>query len=70
MLAKFDLNSKSDMARYFKNLEQQGIAEAKKAMLRSSHLMTCPICKAQVSVKVGSNICPNCQTPIELKPNF
>lgn len=70
MAKKYNINSKSDMRRFQKDLEKIVKDEAVSTVMKEKYEVTCPHCQANIKVPVGKSSCPNCRNPIDLKLNI
>lgn len=63
---KYNLNSKSSMRKFARDLEKNVMAQAKSTILNGTHQITCPNCKHTFGAHVGKNICPFCRKTVDL----
>lgn len=66
MSKKCDLSSKSDMRKFFKDIESEVMDEAKRSVLEDGIDYDCPKCSREFTAKHGSNICPYCGYAFQL----
>ncbi len=63
----YDINKKSDMNKLFTDFKKQGLEIAKNQINARQYKIECPQCKAKITVKSGSNICPFCKHNFDVK---
>lgn len=56
----YNMNSKSDMRKFMKDLESSVVKDIKDQMASISYDYTCPNCNHAISVRVGNNTCSYC----------
>ena len=66
----YNINSKSDMKRFMKDLEKQVYSNAEQQLYSQNYDVECPHCHSKVSVPAGKSICPICRNTIELNLNI
>ena len=57
-MSTYNLSSKSDMKRFFKDMEKQ--------LVEMLHEIKCPNCGNKISVKAGNNVCKHCSAEIDV----
>lgn len=67
MPKKYNLNSKSDMRKFQKDLENSILDSARKSVSLGRYDINCPHCKMLFSAKKGMNVCPHCRKTVDLK---
>lgn len=70
MSRTYKLGSKSDMRRFYKDLEKTIMKEATSALMKKKYKISCPHCNSQVEVHVGKNSCPICHKTIDFQLNI
>ena len=66
MTKKYDISNKSDMRNLVRDIKSTAMNEIKEQVLNMSYPVTCPNCKAAVSIPPGLNYCPICRAEINL----
>ncbi len=66
MAKKYDIGSSSDMRRFTEDLQSTVMDKARQHVLTRNYDISCPHCKASVSVPVGKSVCPLCRKEINL----
>lgn len=70
MKKNYNLNSKSDMKRYLKDLKKQVYSTVEKEALSQEYEVECPSCHNKISVRSGKNYCPVCNEEINFSLNI
>lgn len=70
MSKKYNLNSKSDMRKFQRDLEKTVMHKAKSAIMKKQFDVTCPHCQSKVNIPAGKSLCPSCRKQIDFKINF
>ena len=64
MKKTYNISSKSDMRRFYRDLEAEIMSRAEQAVsdrLRNA----CPNCGFHLRLRFGTNVCPSCGTKVE-----
>lgn len=69
-MAKYNLNSNSDMRKFTKDLENSILDSARNSALKGTYDVDCPRCKKKFTAHSGLNVCPYCKEEIDLKLNI
>ena len=59
-MKKYNLNSKADMNRYFRDLKNQIYSHAEQSLLSREYDVECPKCHNLIKIKPGKSFCPIC----------
>lgn len=66
----YDLNNKSDMRKFEKDLTNTMKEKVSQAAFGKTLQLKCPNCGYIFSASIGHNVCPMCKKSIDLNPNF
>lgn len=69
MSKSYDISSKSDICKFFKDIESEIMDEAKRSVLEEGIDYACPKCEREFKAVHGSNVCPYCGYVFELNIN-
>lgn len=70
MSKNYNLNSKSDMRRFERDLNKSVQNMAVNALHSQAITVKCPHCKRSFSARSGANTCPFCRKSVDLKLNI
>jgi rRNA maturation endonuclease Nob1 len=70
MPKKYNLNSKSDMNKFKRDLESAALNIAQEKAMDMAFDVICTNCKRKIRVKAGQSVCPVCGGEIIMNLNF